>query len=51
MICEADFVAVQKRNLAYHTFDVQKITGMAVGFLVEEGKLELSENIYKIFSR
>ena len=23
---------------------------MAVGFLVEEGKLELSENIYKIFS-
>ena len=50
MICEADF-APYRKGIWHITHSMCKsITGMAVGFLVEEGKLELSENIYKIFS-
>ena len=49
MICEADF-APYRKGIWHITHSMCKsITGMAVGFLVEEGKLELSENIYKIF--
>lgn len=50
VICEADF-APYRKGIWHITHSMCKsITGMAVGFLVEEGKLELSENIYKIFS-
>ena len=49
VICEADF-APYRKGIWHITHSMCKsITGMAVGFLVEEGKLELSENIYKIF--
>ncbi len=50
VICEADF-APYRKGIWHITHSMCKsITGMAVGFLVEEGKLELSESIYKIFS-
>ena len=49
VICEADF-APYRKGVWHITHSMCKsITGMAVGFLVEEGKLDLSENIYKIF--
>ena len=45
VICEADF-APYRKGIWHITHSMCKsITGMAVGFLVEEGKLELSENI------
>nr|WP_288665503.1 serine hydrolase [uncultured Dorea sp.] len=49
VICEADFAPYRKRIWHITHSMCKSITGMAVGFLVEEGKLELSENIYKIF--
>lgn len=49
VICETDF-APYRKGVWHITHSMCKsITGMAVGLLVEEGKLELSENIYKIF--
>ena len=50
VICEADFAPYRKVIWHITHSMCKSITGMAVGFLVEEGKLELSENIYKIFS-
>ena len=49
VICETDF-APYRRGIWHITHSMCKsITGMAIGFLIEEGKLDLSENIYKIF--
>lgn len=49
VICEVDFAPY--RNGIWHiTHSMCKsITGMAIGLLIEEGKLKLSENIYQIF--
>lgn len=50
VICEADF-APYRKGIWHITHSMCKsITGMAVGLLVDEGKLDLSESIYKIFS-
>ena len=49
VICEADF-APYRKGIWHITHSMCKsITGMAIGLLVEEGKLELSESIYQIF--
>lgn len=49
VICEVDF-APYRKGIWHITHSMCKsITGMAIGFLIEEGKLELSENIYQIF--
>lgn len=49
VICETDF-APYRKGIWHITHSMCKsITGMAIGFLIEEGKLDLSENIYKIF--
>ena len=50
VICEVDF-APYRKGVWHITHSMCKsITGMAVGLLVDEGKLDLSESIYKIFS-
>ena len=50
VICEAD-LAPYRKGIWHITHSMCKsITGMAVGLLVDEGKLDLSESIYKIFS-
>ena len=49
VICEADF-APYRKGIWHITHSMCKsITGMATGLLIDEGKLDLSENIYKIF--
>lgn len=51
VICEADF-APYRRRIWHVTHSMCKsITGMAIGLLVEEGKLSLNENIYNIFQK
>ena len=51
VICEADF-APYRRRIWHVTHSMCKsITGMAIGLLVEEGKLSLDENIYNIFQK
>lgn len=51
VICEADF-APYRRGIWHVTHSMCKsITGMAIGLLVEEGKLSLNENIYNIFQK
>ena len=50
VICEADF-APYRKGIWHITHSMCKsITGMAVGLLVDEGKMDLSESIYKIFA-
>lgn len=49
VICEADFAPYRRRVWHITHSMCKSITGMAIGFLIEEGKLDLSENIYKIF--
>ena len=49
VICETDF-APYRKGIWHITHSMCKsITGMAAGLLIDEGKLDLSENIYKIF--
>ena len=50
VICECDF-APYPRGMWHITHSMCKsITGMAIGMLIEEGKLSLEENIYDIFA-
>ena len=50
VICECHF-APYRENMWHVTHSMCKsITGMAIGMLIEEGKLSLNENIYDIFS-
>ena len=50
VICESDF-APYPRGMWHITHSMCKsITGMAIGILIEEGKLSLEENIYDIFA-
>lgn len=49
VICETDF-APYRKGIWHITHSMCKsITGMAAGLLIDEGTLDLSENIYKIF--
>lgn len=49
VICETDF-APYRKGIWHITHSMCKsITGMAAGLLIDDGKLDLSENIYKIF--
>lgn len=49
VICETDF-APYRKGIWHITHSMCKsITGMAAGLLIDEGKLDLTENIYKIF--
>lgn len=49
VVCETDF-APYRKGIWHITHSMCKsITGMAAGLLIDEGKLDLSENIYKIF--
>ena len=49
IICETDF-APYRKGIWHITHSMCKsITGMAAGLLIDEGKLDLTENIYKIF--
>lgn len=49
VICECNF-APYRSGIWHITHSMCKsITGMAIGMLIEEGKLSLDENIYKIF--
>lgn len=49
VICECNF-APYRSGIWHITHSMCKsITGMAVGMLIDEGKLSLDENIYKIF--
>lgn len=49
VICETDF-APYRKGIWHITHSMCKsINGMAAGLLIDEGKLDLSENIYKIF--
>ena len=51
VICEADF-APYRSGIWHVTHSMCKsITGLAIGLLVEEGKLSLDENIYNIFQK
>ena len=51
VICEANF-APYRSGIWHVTHSMCKsITGMAIGLLVEEGKLSLDENIYDIFQK
>lgn len=50
VICECNFAPYPK-GIWHITHSMCKsITGMAIGMLIEEGKLKLNENIYDIFS-
>ena len=49
VICECNF-APYRSGIWHATYSMCKsITGMAVGFLISEGKLSLDENVYDIF--
>lgn len=50
VICECNFAPYPKRMWHVTHSMCKSITGMAIGMLVEEGKLKLDENIYDIFS-
>lgn len=50
VICECNFAPYPKGMWHITHSMCKSITGMAIGMLVEEGKLKLDENIYDIFS-
>ena len=50
VICECNFAPYSKGMWHVTHSMCKSITGMAIGMLVEEGKLKLDENIYDIFS-
>ena len=50
VICECNFAPYPKGMWHITHSMCKSITGMAVGLLIEEGKLRLDENIYDIFS-
>lgn len=50
VICECNFAPYPKGFWHITHSMCKSITGMAIGMLVEEGKLKLDENIYDIFS-
>ena len=51
VICECNF-APYRSGIWHATYSMCKsITGMAVGFLISEGKLSLDENVYDIFEK
>ena len=50
VICECNFAAYPKGMWHITHSMCKSITGMAIGMLIEEGKLKLNENIYDIFS-
>ena len=50
VICECSFAPYPKGMWHVTHSMCKSITGMAIGMLVEEGKLKLDENIYDIFS-
>lgn len=51
VICEANFAPYRSRIWHVTHSMCKSITGMAIGLLVEEGKLSLDENIYDIFRK
>ena len=51
VICEANFAPYRSRIWHVTHSMCKSITGMAIGLLVEEGKLSLDENIYNIFQK
>ena len=51
VICEANFAPYRIRIWHVTHSMCKSITGMAIGLLVEEGKLSLDENIYDIFQK
>ena len=51
IICEANFAPYRSRIWHVTHSMCKSITGMAIGLLVEEGKLSLDENIYDIFQK
>lgn len=51
VICEANFAPYRSRIWHITHSMCKSITGMAIGLLVEEGKLSLDENIYDIFQK
>lgn len=50
VICECNFAPYPKGMWHITHSMCKSITGMAIGILIEEGKLKLNENIYDIFS-
>jgi len=50
VICECNFAPYPKGMWHITHSMCKSITGMAIGMLIEEGKLKLDENIYDIFS-
>ena len=50
VICECNFAPYPKGMWHVTHSMCKSITGMAIGMLIEEGKLKLDENIYDIFS-
>ena len=50
VICECNFAPYPKGMWHITHSMCKSITGMAIGLLIEEGKLKLDENIYDIFS-
>lgn len=50
VICECNFAPYSKGMWHITHSMCKSITGMAIGMLIEEGKLKLNENIYDIFS-
>lgn len=51
VICECNF-SPYKSGIWHATYSMCKsITGMAIGFLISEGKLSLEENVYDIFEK
>ena len=51
VICEANFAPYRSRIWHVTHSMCKSITGMAIGLLIEEGKLSLDENIYDIFQK
>ena len=51
VICEANFAPYRSRIWHVTHSMCKSITGMAIGLLVEKGKLSLDENIYDIFQK
>ena len=51
VVCEANFAPYRSRIWHVTHSMCKSITGMAIGLLVEEGKLSLDENIYDIFQK
>ena len=51
VICEANFAPYRSRIWHVTHSMCKSITGMAIGLLIEDGKLSLDENIYDIFQK